>query len=121
MVDDESDMRVLVRARLQEAGFQPVWEVGDGEAAIDIAYRHRPDVVILDYMMPGINGEAVAKALRILTPQSRILLFSAVLLDKPAWADDFLDKSELEVLASRAELLVSRPSDGDQGGPRTDG
>lgn len=107
VVDDEADIRTLVEASLQDAGFDPIWLAENGEAAIDIVYRHRPDIVVLDYMMPGMDGEAVARILRKLSPASVILAFTAVLRKRPDWADDFLYKADLEELGPRAADLVA--------------
>lgn len=106
VVDDETDIRVLSCFRLKEAGFDPVWDVADGESAIDAAYRYKPHVVVLDYMMPGIDGEGVAKAIHLISPGTRILLFTAVLPYEPTWAHAFLDKADLELLGPRALALA---------------
>lgn len=100
-----------MRDRLQAQGFHPIWTAGDGESAIAIVYEHDPDLVVLDYMMPGMDGEAVARALRLLAPKARILVFSAVLHEKPQWADAHLDKAELEAIPSVAAALVNLPDD----------
>lgn len=107
VVDDEDDIAELVRERLEAQGFHPIWTAGDGESAIAIVYKHEPDLVVPDYMMPGMDGEAVAKALRLLAPKARILLFSTVLHEQPTWADAYLDKAELEGIPIVATQLVS--------------
>lgn len=108
VVDDEADIRVLIEASLQDAGFDPIWLAANGEAAIDLVYRHQPDIVVLDYMMPGMDGEAVARILRKLSPASLILVFSAVLHAQPDWADGFLYKAHLDELGQRAAQLLGQ-------------
>lgn len=110
IVDDEGDIRELVRDSLESQGFDPIWTAADGESAIAIVYRHEPDLVVLDFKMPGMNGEAVAEALRLLSPHSRIVLFSAVLREKPAWADAYLDKTDLDYLPKVATGLLGPPA-----------
>ena len=62
VVDDEAAMRLLCRVNLRLAGMS-VLEATDGAAAIDLARRERPDVILLDVMMPAADGWEVAAAL----------------------------------------------------------
>lgn len=63
VVDDSADVRQLARMSLAAAGFA-VHEAVDGRAALAAARRLRPDCVVLDVSMPGIDGFAVCEALR---------------------------------------------------------
>ena len=63
LVDDDVTMRILERASLEQAGFR-VEEATDGEAAISIFKSLLPDVVLLDVMMPGLNGFEVCRRIR---------------------------------------------------------
>jgi CheY-like chemotaxis protein len=63
VADDDSEHRDLVRDLLQPLGFI-VFEASDGLAAVHIAEQCRPDIVLLDLSMPGINGWEVAQTLR---------------------------------------------------------
>ncbi|GAA3000379.1 response regulator transcription factor [Kitasatospora albolonga] len=57
VVDDQYLVRAGVAALLRAApGFGPVWEAGDGEGALAAAALHRPEVVLMDIRMPGMNG-----------------------------------------------------------------
>ena len=60
--DDEPSLRELIRIRLD--GPYRFVEADDGEASLEIARRERPDVVILDMMMPRMSGLEVLSALR---------------------------------------------------------
>jgi CheY-like chemotaxis protein len=62
VADDEPAMRVLCRVNLQIEGVD-VLEARDGSEALEIATRERPDLVLLDVMMPGIDGWDVARRL----------------------------------------------------------
>lgn len=65
IADDKETGRELVRTVLEKAGHQ-VLEAHNGIDALDIANRHRPDLIILDLHMPGLDGFAVVKELRAL-------------------------------------------------------
>jgi DNA-binding response OmpR family regulator len=62
VVDDDRHMRALCRAGLEEAGFR-VLEAADGEQALESVRAERPDLILLDIMMPGISGWEVTSAL----------------------------------------------------------
>ncbi len=63
VVDDDNVVRLLLRTQLQKAGFR-VYCAEDGETALLLFDRERPDVVLLDVMMPGIDGFHVCEAIR---------------------------------------------------------
>lgn len=63
IVDDESMARTLLRLMLVRAGFN-VSEAEDGYDALEKVRKNRPDIVLLDVMMPGMDGFAVCEALR---------------------------------------------------------
>jgi DNA-binding response OmpR family regulator len=62
VIDDEAPIRLLCRVNLEAAGMR-VLEAGDGESGLDVARTGEPDVILLDVMMPGIDGWHVAEAL----------------------------------------------------------
>ncbi|MGH2806783.1 MAG: response regulator transcription factor [Actinomycetota bacterium] len=95
VVDDDEDVRMMLRAMLNNEDFGDVWDAPDGETAIALAYQHEPKLIILDYMMPNMDGEAVAKAIRGFLPSSRIVVLSGVLMEQPDWADMFLKKTDI--------------------------
>ncbi len=63
VVDDEAKIVKLVRSYLEQAGFAVV-EAGDGQTALIQARREKPDLVVLDLGLPGIDGLEVARTLR---------------------------------------------------------
>jgi diguanylate cyclase (GGDEF)-like protein/PAS domain S-box-containing protein len=63
VADDDFTIRLLALEALEQAGFD-VEEAEDGKQALDIFYRVRPDIVLLDVKMPGMNGFEVCAALR---------------------------------------------------------
>ncbi len=62
VVDDEAPIRLLCRVNL-EAERMEVLEAGDGPSGLEAARRERPDVILLDVMMPGLDGWRVAEQL----------------------------------------------------------
>lgn len=63
LCDDEPALRMLVRATLESDAYA-IAEACDGEESLDLAKKLRPDVVVLDMMMPGRSGLEVVRALR---------------------------------------------------------
>jgi DNA-binding response OmpR family regulator len=62
VIDDEAPIRLLCRVNLEAEGM-PVLEAGDGPSGLDTARAQGPDVILLDVMMPGLDGWGVAEAL----------------------------------------------------------
>ncbi len=63
VVDDERDIVELVRYNLVQAGYRVV-SAADGRQAIDLARRERPDLIVLDLMLPALPGAEVARILK---------------------------------------------------------
>jgi DNA-binding response OmpR family regulator len=63
IADDDADIRELVVFKLRHAGHE-VLPVADGTAAVEACLADRPDLVILDVMMPGMSGLEAARVLR---------------------------------------------------------
>jgi two-component system alkaline phosphatase synthesis response regulator PhoP len=62
VIDDEAPIRLLCRVNLEAEGMS-VLEAGDGPTGLDTARSGQPDVILLDVMMPGLDGWGVAEAL----------------------------------------------------------
>lgn len=101
VVDDDEAMRTLLKVAI-EAGeaARIVGEADDGLTAITAARRTQPDVVVLDAMMPNMGGIEAIPAIRAVSPQSRIIVFSAALDEEAAdrarraGAHEFLSKTD---------------------------
>lgn len=63
LADDEQNLRALVRTTLEDPAYR-ILEAADGRTALDLARRELPDLVLLDWTMPAMNGIDVAAALR---------------------------------------------------------
>jgi DNA-binding response OmpR family regulator len=64
IADDEEDIRNIVRMRLEERPEYRILEVAHGTTALEVAFRERPDLLILDWNMPGMSGLEVLQELR---------------------------------------------------------
>lgn len=77
IVDDHEDFRASARALLELQGFDVVADAPDGESALAEAERHRPDVVLLDVQLPGMDGFEVAERLASSADPPRVVLISS--------------------------------------------
>jgi DNA-binding response OmpR family regulator len=99
IAEDDPEILALLSTRLGRRASRVI-ETQDGESAIVEAERHRPDLVILDVMMPNKNGWEVCRHLRQspLTENAAIIMVTAIgenlnQITSPLYgADDFIDK-----------------------------
>jgi DNA-binding NarL/FixJ family response regulator len=108
IVDDDAELRWVLRLLFEFEDFEIAGEASNGVEGIALALKHEPDFIVLDYAMSGMNGDKTAQILRKLVPDTRIVAFSAVLHEKPMWADAFLNKDRISQIAP---LLVSLVED----------
>lgn len=117
LVDDQPLLRKGFRMVLEEEpGITVVGEASDGAAAVGLARRHHPDVVVLDVRMPGMDGIEATGAILAAEPRSRILILTTFDLDEYAFgalrlgASGFILK---DVLPSEFVRAVRAVADGD--------
>lgn len=116
LVDDDQSIALALRGYLELAGFE-VLEAGNGEEALSVARSARPDLLVLDLMLPGIDGFEVTKALRAdegLAGTPILMLTARVddvdkILGLELGADDYVTKpfNPREVVA-RVKALLRR-------------
>ena len=83
LVDDQELVRTGFRLILEaEADFEITGEAADGDAALALIARTRPDVVLMDVRMPGMDG---IEATRRVTPPTRVLVLTTFDLDEVVW------------------------------------
>lgn len=76
VVDDEPNLCNVLRRILEREGYQ-VLTAPDGDTALQLIKHKAPDVILLDLMMPGIDGREVCWRAREFSPQTRIIYFTA--------------------------------------------
>ena len=76
IVDDEANLRSMLRAALSHHGFE-VSEAGDGAEALRMIDADQPDLVVLDVMMPELDGFEVCRRLRSLGNRTPVLFLTA--------------------------------------------
>ncbi|MDW8186368.1 MAG: response regulator transcription factor, partial [Anaerolineae bacterium] len=96
LVEDEPRMRQVVRAYLEQAGFRVI-PVGDGPSALHAFRRERPDLIILDLMLPGMDGFEICRMLRRESGVPIIILTARVeeedrVVGLELGADDYITK-----------------------------
>jgi CheY-like chemotaxis protein len=72
VVDDDNDVRAMIKRALQELGY-PVLEASDGPSALGLVEEQKLWLVILDYMMPGMDGAEVARRITSTDPDLPIV------------------------------------------------
>ncbi|MFC5448495.1 ANTAR domain-containing response regulator [Paenibacillus aestuarii] len=77
IVDDDPIIRLDIREMLEEAGYQVAGEAKNGQDAIELAARTRPDLVIMDIKMPVMNGIKAARIIRSMREETAVLLLTA--------------------------------------------
>jgi len=114
IAEDEPSVRSLIRLTL-DSGQMEIFEVADGASAIEVALRERPELLFLDWGMPGQTGIEVCRALRRdpRTEGIKIVMLTARsdngdrLAGLEAGADDYITKpfSPLQLLDKVIEVL----------------
>ena len=118
VVDDDLTLRDMYQIRLEAEGYK-VLVAGDGEEALEIIQKQKPDIILLDIMMPKMNGYDVLEKLKQ-NPETKtipVLILTALIQDlnkakgMMSGADDYLMKSEVmpgEVLDKVKKALENK-------------
>ena len=130
IVEDEASIREIVRLHLSLTGFETE-EVADGRAALDRLRTDRFDLVVLDVMLPGVDGVTICRALRSGGPNQRagVLMLTArdtepdKVIGLESGADDYLTKpfgvrefmARVTSVLRRASGALSQPVEIDTG------
>jgi DNA-binding response OmpR family regulator len=113
VVEDERTIAEAVAARLRAEGFR-VDTAGDGPSAVAAADRTRPDLVVLDVMLPGFDGLEVCRRIQAQAPVPVLMLTARddetdLLVGLAVGADDYLTKPfSMRELAARVHALLRR-------------
>lgn len=114
IADDEESLREAVRIILNRAGYRVVY-ASDGAQAVSLFGKERPDLAILDIMMPWLDGFEACERIRRISPEVPVLMLTAKsdIVDKRtgfrSGADDYVTKPfDDEELLLRVEALLRR-------------
>ena len=115
VVEDEADLREILTYHLNREGFSVV-ATGDGYESLQLAQRERPDIVLLDLMLPGLDGWQVCRRLRTTGNSSaQVIIMSArdaeddVLRGLELGADDYVRKPfRLKEVVARVRTVLRR-------------
>jgi CheY-like chemotaxis protein len=103
LIDDDSGIREIAEIALTRIGGHEVHTAASGPEGMQLVRRHRPDVVVVDVMMPGMDGRAVAAALR---DDPQLAGVGLVFLTAKAGADELA-----ELTACGAAGVITKPFD----------
>ena len=116
MVDDEADILEFLGYNLAKEGFQ-ILKARNGQKALELAAEHKPHLIILDIMMPGLDGIETCNQLRLIPGmQNSLIIFLTArgedysqIAGFEAGADDYITKPiKPKVLISRIQALLRR-------------
>ncbi|MFA5903307.1 MAG: response regulator [Desulfobacula sp.] len=116
LVDDEEGIRKVLKITLESAGYE-VLPAPDGETGLDIFIREKPDIVITDIKMPGIDGIELLKRIKNLNPETEVIMITGhgdmdlAVKSLQYEAADFItkpiDSHDLESAIKKAEDRIS--------------
>lgn len=105
VVDDERHICTSLRRILKKEGYRVI-TAHDGDTAIQRTQRKKPDVILLDIMMPGINGREVCRRIRESCKDIQIIYFSA----KSELTSNLISKG----LYDEADAFIAKPATGEK-------
>jgi two-component system OmpR family response regulator len=117
LIEDDQETASEITAEFADLGFDVAW-AASGIEGLDKARSGKPDVLIVDRMLPGMDGLTIVEALRKEAVRAPVLVLSALgavddrVRGLRAGGDDYLTKPfELVELIARVEALLRRPND----------
>ena len=119
IVDDDENICELLRLYLEKDGFHTV-VASDGEMAVEYASKYSPDLILLDIMLPGLDGWQVCREIRK-TSDTPIIMLTAKgetfdkILGLELGADDYVSKPfDTKEVIARIKAVLRRSSDNDK-------
>ncbi|MBN2414457.1 response regulator [bacterium] len=102
IVDDDMGIRLLLSKFLQKQGFETV-QAEDGLEAVEMAKEHHPDLIMLDVVMPRMDGLTAARLIKFYKPLSNVPIVFLTAKDA---------KKEIDLAkAARADVYITKPFD----------
>jgi two-component system alkaline phosphatase synthesis response regulator PhoP len=100
VVDDEPYICDVMRRILEIGGYR-VTTASSGKTALELVKEDRPDVALLDLMMPGMDGREICRRVREIAPETRIIYFTGKV--------EF-DTSQSKILSREADAVILKPA-----------
>ncbi|UCC17881.1 MAG: response regulator [Dehalococcoidales bacterium] len=100
VVDDEIHMCEVLKRLLKKAGYY-VFTASDGKKALNITRERKPDVILLDLMMPGMNGREVCQIVRKMSPDTKVIYLTAKVES---------DLVKLKEIRNEADTFIAKPA-----------
>jgi DNA-binding response OmpR family regulator len=116
LVEDDDNLREVLAANLRREGYE-VLEASEGEQALAVARNHAPDLIILDVMLPGLDGLSICRILRAEMATPIILLTARTgevdkIIGLESGADDYITKPfSTGELVARIRAVMRRAGD----------
>ena len=114
MVEDDENIQELVAYNLRKAGWA-VAAAGNGEEGLEFALKHSPDIILLDLMLPGMDGLEVCRKIKNKNPEIPIIMLTAkgeetdIIVGLEMGADDYMVKPfSPKVLIARIKAVMRR-------------
>ena len=114
IIEDDQSIRQSVDYTLRRAGYD-VCAIGDGGEALDAIRDYQPDLIVLDIMLPHVDGLEIAKSLRETDPETAVIMISALgetserIEGLQVGADDYMSKPfPMDELVARIEANLRR-------------
>lgn len=120
LVDDVKEVRDAVAELLGNTGHEIVAEANDGAAGVEAALAHGPDLVLMDWHMPGMEGIEATRQIRASCPGAAIIAFCST--DTPelrdafrtAGAEAFVDKRDVRGLIAAVDAVARSRTSSDE-------
>ena len=114
MVEDDENIQELVAYNLRKVGWA-VAAAGNGEEGLEFALKHSPDIILLDLMLPGMDGLEVCRRIKSRNPEIPIIMLTAkgeetdIIVGLEMGADDYMVKPfSPKVLIARIKAVMRR-------------
>lgn len=116
IVDDQAELRALIRTALELNGFRVAGEAADGSSALGLVSDRSPDVVVLDLGLPDIAGLELIPRIRAIAECSIVVFTGSEPLEGEEWArqhgaDHVVLKGEIEQLIATLEAVIASSPD----------
>jgi CheY-like chemotaxis protein len=106
IIDDEVDLAQLTKMNLERSGLYEVSVANNGDKGLEMASQAKFDAFIVDFVMPGMDGTQVCRAIKVIYPDAAIIIMSGKLDKSDKWKEAafsntegqvfFIDKAEVE-------------------------